>query len=84
MCWKAYVDLCSSAFELSIVTESNIETYRRYESENETQIACPVVRGQVLPGYFSPKNIGMLDINTTDGRFLFVIPWPTCQSLACT
>jgi glycerol-3-phosphate dehydrogenase len=29
----------------------------------------------VLPGYYSPKDIGMLDINTSDGRFLFFLPW---------
>jgi len=29
----------------------------------------------VLPGYMSPSGIGMLDINTSDGRFLFFLPW---------
>ena len=29
----------------------------------------------VLPGYYSPGGIGMLDINTSDGRFLFFLPW---------
>jgi glycerol-3-phosphate dehydrogenase len=29
----------------------------------------------VLPGYFCPKGLGMLDINTSDGRFLFFLPW---------
>lgn len=29
----------------------------------------------VLPGYYSPRSIGMLDINTSDGRFLFFLPW---------
>mmetsp|Transcript_7499 Transcript_7499/g.13508 ORF Transcript_7499/g.13508 Transcript_7499/m.13508 type:complete len:540 (-) Transcript_7499:210-1829(-) len=29
----------------------------------------------VLPGYFCPGGIGMLDINTSDGRFLFFLPW---------
>ena len=29
----------------------------------------------VLPGYYSPPDIGMLDINTSDGRFLFFLPW---------
>lgn len=29
----------------------------------------------VLPEYFCPSGIGMLDINTSDGRFLFFLPW---------
>jgi glycerol-3-phosphate dehydrogenase len=28
-----------------------------------------------LPGYFVPKDMGLLDYNTSDGRFLFVLPW---------
>ena len=42
--------------------------------------AKPAVAGArgthiVLPGYYSPSSIGMLDINTSDGRFLFFLPW---------
>jgi len=29
----------------------------------------------VLPHYYSPGGFGMLDINTSDGRFLFFLPW---------
>lgn len=29
----------------------------------------------VLPGYYCAQGIGMLDINTSDGRFLFFLPW---------
>ena len=29
----------------------------------------------VLPGYYCPPNIGLLDYNTSDGRFLFFLPW---------
>ena len=29
----------------------------------------------VLPGYYCSNGIGMLDINTSDGRFLFFLPW---------
>lgn len=29
----------------------------------------------VLPGYMCPGGVGMLDINTSDGRFLFFLPW---------
>ncbi|GBG28289.1 Glycerol-3-phosphate dehydrogenase, mitochondrial [Hondaea fermentalgiana] len=41
---------------------------------------APAVRGAagthlVLPGYLSSPEMGLLDINTSDGRFLFFLPW---------
>lgn len=40
----------------------------------------PAVRGAsgihvVLPGYYSPAGMGMVDMATSDGRFLFFLPW---------
>uniref|UniRef100_A0A7S4AW37 Glycerol-3-phosphate dehydrogenase n=1 Tax=Pseudo-nitzschia australis TaxID=44445 RepID=A0A7S4AW37_9STRA len=29
----------------------------------------------VLPGYYCPNEMGLLDYNTSDGRFLFMLPW---------
>jgi len=29
----------------------------------------------VLPGYYAPNHMGLLDYNTSDGRFLFFLPW---------
>ena len=29
----------------------------------------------VLPSYYAPPGIGLVDMNTSDGRFLFVLPW---------
>ena len=29
----------------------------------------------VLPGFYAPKGIGMVDMATSDGRFLFFLPW---------
>ena len=29
----------------------------------------------VLPSYFSPKNMGLIDPNTSDGRVIFFLPW---------
>ena len=40
----------------------------------------PAVEGSsgthiVLPAYFSPSLFGMVNMNTSDGRFLFILPW---------
>jgi glycerol-3-phosphate dehydrogenase len=29
----------------------------------------------VLPSYFAPRGLGMVDMSTSDGRFLFLLPW---------
>ncbi|OCK81136.1 glycerol-3-phosphate dehydrogenase mitochondrial precursor [Lepidopterella palustris CBS 459.81] len=29
----------------------------------------------ILPGYFSPENMGLIDPNTSDGRVIFFLPW---------
>lgn len=29
----------------------------------------------VLPGYFSPSNMGLIDPSTSDGRVIFFLPW---------
>lgn len=46
-------------------------------SDNQMQ---PAVRGAhgthiVLPGYYCSHEMGLLDYNTSDGRFLFILPW---------
>ena len=29
----------------------------------------------ILPSYFSPKDMGLIDPNTSDGRVIFFLPW---------
>jgi glycerol-3-phosphate dehydrogenase len=29
----------------------------------------------VLPGYYTPSSYGMCDMQTSDGRFMFILPW---------
>ena len=38
----------------------------------------------VLPGYYCPREMGLLDINTSDGRFLFFLPWQGCTLVGTT
>lgn len=52
---------------------------RGMEEKDESNLK-PAVTGAsgthvILPGYYCPKNIGLLDYNTSDGRFLFFLPW---------
>jgi glycerol-3-phosphate dehydrogenase len=44
---------------------------------NEIRKAVAAASGThlVLPGYYCPQDMGLLDYNTSDGRFLFFIPW---------
>lgn len=46
----------------------------------EDSNAKPAVNGAsgvhiVLPHYFAPEGIGLVDMSTSDGRFLFFLPW---------
>lgn len=29
----------------------------------------------ILPGYYSPRSMGLLDPATSDGRVIFFLPW---------
>lgn len=40
----------------------------------------PIINGAsgihiVIPKYYAPDNIGLVDMSTSDGRFLFFLPW---------
>ena len=40
----------------------------------------PAVRGAtgihiILPSYYAPNSIGLVDMQTSDGRFMFLLPW---------
>lgn len=53
--------------------------------ENKTSSTKSIIRGTsgihiVLPSYYSPSNFGLVDMSTSDGRFLFYLPWYTTVS----
>ncbi|KAL7518905.1 hypothetical protein ACHAWX_003712 [Stephanocyclus meneghinianus] len=59
-------------------TDSLREKESRSGSDEQTMTSA--VQGAsgshiVLPGYYAPNNMGLLDYNTSDGRFLFFLPW---------
>mmetsp|Transcript_13446 Transcript_13446/g.37839 ORF Transcript_13446/g.37839 Transcript_13446/m.37839 type:complete len:786 (+) Transcript_13446:154-2511(+) len=50
------------------------------DTEDQRKKMPSAVRGAsgthiVLPGYYCPNEMGLLDYNTSDGRFLFMLPW---------
>lgn len=45
------------------------------DSQFEPAVRASAGTHVVLPGRYTPSDMGLLDINTSDGRFLFVVPW---------
>jgi len=52
------------------------DSIRKLDDANCTDIVAPASGVHViLPGYFSPSNMGLIDPNTSDGRVMFFLPW---------
>ena len=52
------------------------DALRQFEDpDSKPAVAAAAGTHIVLPSYYCPGGIGMLDINTSDGRFLFFLPW---------
>jgi glycerol-3-phosphate dehydrogenase len=45
---------------------------RKHAYEDECMLSGVHI---VLPGYFAPSGIGLVDMSTSDNRFLFFLPW---------
>lgn len=50
---------------------------RNMEDDQATNRAVTGASGIhiILPSYFAPSGIGLVDMSTSDGRFLFFLPW---------
>ncbi|KAJ6190111.1 Glycerol-3-phosphate dehydrogenase mitochondrial [Penicillium mononematosum] len=44
-------------------------------TEKNGQVAQDAGVHIILPGYFSPSNMGLIDPSTSDGRVIFFLPW---------
>ena len=61
-----------------------VDGLRKLESPDaRPAVAAAAGTHIVLPGYYCPPGMGLLDINTSDGRFLFFLPWGYALSLSC-
>jgi len=74
-----------SAKKIVLAAGPFTDELRRMESDAESGASKQLehkdaVRGAsgthiVLPSYFMPRELGLLDYNTSDGRFMFMVPW---------
>ncbi|BFZ61741.1 mitochondrial glycerol-3-phosphate dehydrogenase [Saitoella coloradoensis] len=52
------------------------DTLRKMDDQETMEIVAPSSGTHIiLPGYYSPRNMGLIDPNTSDGRVVFFLPW---------
>lgn len=52
------------------------DSIRKMDDQEVPEIVAPSSGVHViLPGYYSPANMGLIDPNTSDGRVVFFLPW---------
>ncbi|OCL13889.1 mitochondrial glycerol-3-phosphate dehydrogenase-like protein [Glonium stellatum] len=52
------------------------DSIRKLDDPNVEEIVAPSSGVHViLPGYYSPANMGLIDPSTSDGRVIFFLPW---------
>jgi glycerol-3-phosphate dehydrogenase len=52
------------------------DSIRKLDDSNVEEIVAPASGVHViLPGYYSPANMGLIDPSTSDGRVIFFLPW---------
>ena len=56
------------------------DSIREMDQEAVSKICAPSAGVHiVLPDYYSPANMGLLDPSTSDGRVIFFLPWQVGQ-----
>ncbi|KAI9751367.1 MAG: hypothetical protein M4579_006108 [Chaenotheca gracillima] len=52
------------------------DSIRKMDDQKVSEIVAPSSGAHiVLPGYYSPANMGLIDPSTSDGRVIFFLPW---------
>merc|ERR1712225_207374 len=58
------------------VTGPSTDGIRKFDDETVKDIVAPSSGVHViLPGYYSPQKMGLIDPKTSDGRVIFFLPW---------
>lgn len=78
---KVRDNLTKSEFEIKAKSVVNAtgpftDSIRQMDNSKTPEICVPSQGVHiVLPGYYSPESMGLLDPNTSDGRVIFFLPW---------
>ena len=52
------------------------DAIRKMDNQEVKEICCPSAGVHIiLPDYYSPANMGLIDPETSDGRVIFLLPW---------
>lgn len=52
------------------------DSIRKMDDPSNPEIVCPSAGIHIiLPDFYSPANMGLLDPSTSDGRVIFFLPW---------
>jgi len=52
------------------------DAIRKMDNQEVKNIVCPSAGVHIiLPDYYSPANMGLIDPETSDGRVIFLLPW---------
>ena len=52
------------------------DSVRKMDDKSVPEIVCPSSGAHIiLPDYYSPQKMGLIDPNTSDGRVIFLLPW---------
>lgn len=58
------------------------DAIRKMDNQSVGNICAPSAGVHiVLPGYYSPESMGLLDPSTSDGRVIFFLPWQVSNRL---
>ena len=55
---------------------SIVDSIRKMDDQEVPEIVCPSAGVHIiLPNYYSPEKMGLIDPETSDGRVIFLLPW---------
>ena len=73
---KSAVEFTVRARGIINATGPFTDSIRKLDDPTVQEIVAPSSGVHViLPGYFSPSNMGLIDPSTSDGRVIFFLPW---------
>ncbi len=63
-------------YVISQVTQATIDAIRKMDDSSVESIVSPSSGVHlILPKYYCPSGMGLIDPSTSDGRVIFFLPW---------